>query len=113
MRITPVAATILAALAFAGCRDDKDRAGRPEHPNVLLLVMDTTRADRCSCQGYDRPTTPALDELAKDAVVFREAWTSSNWTAPAHATLFTGTGPERHGLTGGTRPSLRTNHQTI
>jgi len=46
-------------------------------------------------------------------VVFSETWSPSNWTAPAHATLFTGAGPERHGLTAGVRPSLRTNIMTI
>jgi arylsulfatase A-like enzyme len=104
---------LFAAPALFGCGDGKDAAGRPQHPNVLLLVMDTTRADRCSFQGYDRPTTPALAEFAKDAVVFRETWSPSNWTAPAHATLFTGAGPQRHGLTAGVRPSLRTNIATL
>jgi len=113
MRLAPVATALLAALVAAGCRDDAANAGRPAHPNVLLLVMDTTRADRCSFQGYDRPTTPALAEFAKDAVTFRETWSPSNWTAPAHATLFTGAGPERHGLTAGVRPSLRTNIATL
>ena len=96
----------LLVLAAAGCPDAKRPIG-PEHPNVLLLVMDTVRADRCSFQGYDRPTTPALAEFAKDAVVFEQAWTSSNWTAPAHATLFTGVGADRHGLSSGGMPYLR------
>jgi arylsulfatase A-like enzyme len=107
-RTTARAAALLAllALAAADCRDSR-RAGGPEHPNVLLLVMDTTRADRCSFQGYDRPTTPALAEFAKDAAVFTQTWASSNWTAPSHATLFTGVGSDRHGLAAGGRPFLR------
>jgi len=113
MRLAPVVTTLLATFFAIGCRDDASTAGRPAHPNVLLLVMDTTRGDRCSFQGYDRPTTPALAEFAKDAVTFKETWSPSNWTAPAHATLFTGAGQERHGLTAGVRPSLRTNIATL
>ena len=45
--------------------------------------MDTTRADRCSFEGYGRKTTPRLDEFAKDAVVFTEAWSPAGWTGPA------------------------------
>ena len=75
-------------------------------PNVLLLVMDTTRADRCSFNGYERPTTPRIAEFAKDAVVFRQAWSPANWTGPAHASLFTGLAPQRHGFHRGARPYL-------
>src|SRR6185295_4251071 len=80
----------IAALA-AAC------GGRSDRPNVLLIVMDTTRADRCSIDGYARPTTPRLEAFAKDAVVFRDAWSPANWTGPAHATLFTGLRPVHHG----------------
>jgi arylsulfatase A-like enzyme len=66
-------------------------------PNVLVVVMDTTRADRCSFLGYGRPTTPRLAEFAKDAVTFRDAWAPCCWTGPSHASLFTGLRPERHG----------------
>jgi len=94
------------AIALAGC-------GGSKGPNVLLLVMDTTRADRCSFEGYDRPTTPRLDEFAKDAVVFRRAWSPANWTGPAHASLFTGCRPEHHGFQGGARPSLGDDRPTL
>jgi arylsulfatase A-like enzyme len=75
-------------------------------PNVLLLVMDTTRADRCSFNGYERPTTPRLAEFAADATVFTEAWSPAGWTGPAHASLFTGLRPEHHGFSGGSRYHL-------
>lgn len=92
---------VLAALAawLCGC-DPRVR------PNVLLLVMDTTRADRCSFNGYPRPTTPRIAEFAEDAVVFRQAWSPANWTGPAHASLFTGLVPQRHGFHRGSRPYL-------
>jgi arylsulfatase A-like enzyme len=82
-------------------------------PNVLLLVMDTTRGDRCSVGGYPRPTTPRLDEFAKDAVVFRDAWSPANWTAPAHASLFSGLRVEHHGMHRGNRRYLPDGFTTL
>lgn len=94
-------AWILAALAAAlgGC-------GAKLRPNVVVLVMDTTRADRCSFLGYERPTTPRLAEFAKDAVTYRDAWSPASWTGPAHASLFTGLRPEHHGFHDGARNYL-------
>ena len=86
---------------------------RAPRPNVLVLVMDTARADRCSFLGYERPTTPRLDELARDATVFRDAWSPSNWTGSAHASLFTGLRTEHHGFQEGTRDYLGTAPDTL
>jgi arylsulfatase A-like enzyme len=85
-----VAAAAWAVVAFVGRRDAR--------PNVLLLVMDTARGDRFGFNGYDRPTTPRMDAFARDAVVYRDAWSPSNWTGPAHASLFTGLRLENHGF---------------
>lgn len=63
---------------------------RTQRPNILLMVMDTARAKNMSMYGYKRPTTPHLHEFARDAVVFQNSISSSSWTLPAHATLFTG-----------------------
>lgn len=59
-------------------------------PNVLLVVLDTLRAQNCSCYGYDRQTTPTLNRLAEEGVRFANAITQAPWTLPAHASLFTG-----------------------
>ncbi len=59
-------------------------------PNVLLIVLDTVRADHLSFHGYARPTTPRLGELAASGVCFERAFSSSSWTLPAHASVFTG-----------------------
>ncbi|HEX6210233.1 MAG TPA: sulfatase [Methylomirabilota bacterium] len=59
-------------------------------PNVLLLVMDTQRADHLSGYGYARPTTPALDRLAAEGALFERAYAPSSWTLPSHATMFLG-----------------------
>jgi arylsulfatase A-like enzyme len=86
---------------------------RAPRPNVLVLVMDTTRADRCSVNGYSRPTTPRLAEFAKDAAVYTDAWSPAGWTGPAHASLFTGLRPEHHGYDSGARGSLVDEHPTL
>jgi len=103
------AAVVVAAAAFRVAA----KPARPARPNVLLIVMDTTRADRCSVCGYERPTTPRLAEFAKDGVVYRDAWTSANWTGPSHASLFTGLAPERHGFHEGTRSFLAEGADTL
>lgn len=66
--------------------------------NVILISIDTLRADHVSCYGYDRDTTPNIDALAADSVVFEQAITPAPWTLPAHASLFTGLLPSQHGV---------------
>ncbi|MAG29439.1 MAG: hypothetical protein CL908_00940 [Deltaproteobacteria bacterium] len=76
------------------------RAAPGDHPDVILVVMDTTRRDHVSLYGYPRPTTPAIDRLASKARVFDDAWSSAPWTPPSHASLFTGLLPAEHGVRG-------------
>ena len=79
-------------------------------PNVLLIVLDTLRADRLGSYGYQRPTTPFLDDFARDAVRFEKAFANSSWTLPSHISFFTGRLPYEHGATlnpyGGRFPTL-------
>ncbi|MEM7200987.1 MAG: sulfatase [Planctomycetota bacterium] len=63
-------------------------------PNVLLVVLDTVRADRLGTYGYGLPTTPAIDALAQRGTVFDWAISPSPWTLPAHASIFTGKYPQ-------------------
>ena len=76
-------------------------AGLPPAPrgaaNVLIVVMDTVRADHISALGYPRATTPNLDRLASQGVLFENAFSTSSWTLPAHASLLTGRYPFEHG----------------
>jgi len=69
----------------------------PEGPGMILIVMDTARRDHLSCYGYDRDTTPRIDEFANDAVLYERAVAPSPWTLPSHASLFTGLFPFAHG----------------
>ncbi len=68
-------------------------------PSVLLVVMDTVRADRLSAYGYGRPTTPELDAFAREAIRYARFYSTSSWTLPGHASLFTGQYPVQHGAT--------------
>lgn len=81
------------ALLLASCSKE------PHHPNVLLVSIDMLRADHVGCYGYARPTTPALDRLAREGTRFDEHISSSSWTLPAHAGLFTSLPDALHGVT--------------
>jgi arylsulfatase A-like enzyme/Flp pilus assembly protein TadD len=76
-------------------------AASREAPNVLLLVIDTLRADHLSSYGYHRKTTPRIDALASEGVLLENAISQASWTAPSMATLFTGLYPSVHGLNAG------------
>jgi arylsulfatase A-like enzyme len=65
-------------------------------PNVLLITLDTLRADHLSSYGYERATSPNIDRLAHGGVLFEHAFANSSWTLPAHASLFTGRLPFEH-----------------
>jgi arylsulfatase A-like enzyme len=72
-------------------------AGTSTHPNVMLIVMDTTRADHLSLYGYHRDTTPNLKKLAADAAVYTQALSAADITLTSHASIFTGLYPSWHG----------------
>lgn len=66
--------------------------------NILLIVVDTLRADHLGCYGYLQPTSPNLDRLAADGVVFQRCFAPGIPTTPAHTTLYTGLHPISHGV---------------
>lgn len=68
----------------------------PEQPNVVLLVLDTVRARNASGYGHDRPTTPELDSIAASGTRYVRTTSTSPWTLPSHASLFTGVPPSVH-----------------
>jgi arylsulfatase A-like enzyme len=75
--------------------------GRPPvepKPDLILISIDCLRADHVGAYGYDRGTTPTLDALAEDGVVFEDAVSVSSWTLPTHMSMLTGVLPTRHGL---------------
>jgi len=66
------------------------------HLNVVLIVIDAGRRSRFGCYGYTRGTTPVIDGLARSGTIFERMITTSAWTLPAHASLFTGLYPREH-----------------
>jgi arylsulfatase A-like enzyme len=105
----------LAALPWAAERAERARErGRPiptDAPNVLLIVMDTVAADHLALYGYDRPTSPAIEELARRGTRFDAAQSASSWTLPSHASMFTGRWP--HELSVGWRTPLDAASTTV
>ena len=71
---------------------------RRTRPNVLLISLDTLRADHLGCYGYGRDTSPFLDGLARESIVFERAFTPAAWTLIAHMTMLTGLFPLQHGV---------------
>ena len=72
--------------------------GNQRRPNIVLILIDTLRADRLSCYGYGRQTTPFMDRIAEQGVLYERAISAAAWTPPSHASIFTGTFPSRHGV---------------
>jgi arylsulfatase A-like enzyme/tetratricopeptide (TPR) repeat protein len=69
-----------------------------DKPNVILVTMDTTRADHLACYGYSRIKTPVLDGLAARGVLFENCATATPLTLPSHSTIMTGMYPTYHGV---------------
>ncbi len=71
--------------------------GGASRPNVLLIIIDTLRADHLGCYGYHRPITPSLDSLASSGTRWAACQAQSSWTLPAMTSIFTGVSERAHG----------------
>jgi choline-sulfatase len=90
---------VAAASLATACRPQTGAAGRsPTQPNVLLVTIDTLRADRVGCYGYGSGLTPTLDGLAARGVRFKTAVAHAPLTGPSHASILTGLTPLGHGF---------------
>src|SRR5262245_31033030 len=95
MRLAGILGAFL-ALALPAC------GGGPKPPRSIVLVsIDTLRADHVGAYGYGRATTPFLDRMASEGILFERAFTSAAWTLIAHMTMLTGLYPEQHGVVEG------------
>src|SRR5262249_60873171 len=81
---------------FSACRGEASPQTAPAR-NVVLITIDTLRADHVGAYGYSRARTPVLDALAASGVRFDRAYTAAPITLPSHATLLTGRYPPGHG----------------
>ncbi len=89
------AVVALILITVAGCRL---LGSSPPEYNVLLITLDTLRADYLGCYGYDRPTSPVLDKLASESVLFEKTIAQAAVTPVSHASFLTGRNPYNHGL---------------
>jgi len=83
-------ALLLVSASLAYCKPPANA----QHPNIILITLDTTRADRMGFLGSERGLTPNLDALAREGVVFSHAYAQVPLTTPSHAVILTGTYPE-------------------
>ena len=88
------AGVVVSFLVVAGCASHE---GSPR-PNVILISLDTLRADHLGCYGYPRSTTPAIDAFAAGGTVFERTVANAPWTLPSHASILTGLQPRHHGV---------------
>ncbi|HJO23192.1 MAG: sulfatase [Myxococcota bacterium] len=97
-RLRIVAGTSSALMVWTGCAPAPTWDG-----NIVLIVIDTLRADALPSYGAPRENAPFLASLADGASVYENAWTTSSWTAPATASIFTSVYPNEHGVQTGLR----------
>ncbi len=89
---------LLVVVAGAGLGVYLFFTARQPAPNVLLISIDSLRADHVGCYGYKRDTTPTIDALARQGIVFRNTVSTTSWTLPAHMSLFTSMDITVHGV---------------
>ena len=98
LRSALFALAILACLAIVCLLVMRDRRDATAEPGVLLIIVDTLRADRLGAYGYDVSTSPNIDEVAARGVVFEQVIANCSWTRPSIASMLTGTYPRETGV---------------
>lgn len=88
---------VLLAVA-SGCEPENapDPTASADRPNIILLTIESLRADHVGCYGYQRDTTPSIDALASESTVYEQAYSTTSWTLTSHASMFTGLYPSAH-----------------
>lgn len=101
-----IQARLLILMLAAACCSCEETPGKSK-PNVIVICMDTVRADRLGCYGYElNPTTPTLDRLAEDSLLFADTSATAGWTKPSVPSFMTGTYPVQHGVYDGSARGL-------
>lgn len=111
----PIAKLLLAGIVLSGSTfaADAREAVRHSPPNVVLITIDTVRADHVGCYGAAAVQTPTLDALARDGVVFERAISQVPLTWPSHAAILTGTYPFQNGVQDFTGQPLASQFRTL
>jgi len=103
-------------LLSSGCERKRPAGDRPASsagPNVLLVTLDTTRADRLGCYGYANGATPTLDALAAKGTLFQHAYAQAPLTMPSHCSIMSGKYPREHGVRINGREALSPDNDTL
>jgi arylsulfatase A-like enzyme len=111
------ACILILSVSIVGYNHFTNRAEKPvdvdtSKPNVLLITIDTLRADALSCYGYSGLSSPYIDRLASEGVLFKNAFSPSSWTYPSMASLMTSLPPPAHAIDGSSL-SIRASYTTI
>jgi len=93
-RWAAVAGSVLVIALAAGCGGPKE----PDRPNIIVILVDTLRADHLGVYGHPGRISPRLDKVAEESIVFDHCYAQAPWTPPSMGTLFTSLYPETHGL---------------
>lgn len=116
-----VAAGVAALLLFRGVEpvapveqfSELLRQENIQKPNILLITLDTTRADKFGCYGNKKIKTPFMDSIARDGVLFERCISPAALTLPSHASIMTGLYPTFHGIRVNGNTALSRSHQTL
>lgn len=92
------AAAAVSGLAWSMATGPAPQSPLPAKPNILVITIDTMRADHLGCYGYFRETSPHIDALAKESIVFENCNAPMAQTLPTHTSLFTSVYPREHGI---------------
>src|SRR5687768_5466236 len=95
------------------CSSPRKSEVAPRQINIVLVTIDTLRADRLGCYGYTKIETPALDQLARRGTLFENAVAQAPLTAPSHASMMTGLNPTVHKVRDTGNFVLASSHATL
>jgi arylsulfatase A-like enzyme len=109
MRRVIIALVVVASAGAALWR----HGGSPSPAHVVIITLDTTRADRLSPYGFADSPMPGLERLAREGVVFDQAMSVAPLTLPAHTSLFTGLFPPHHDVRDNAAPALAARYTTL
>src|SRR5678815_1029330 len=79
-----------AVVALGVCACSHDETAAPQRPDVFVIVVDTLRNDHLSSYGYQRPTSPHFDQLAREGALFEDVTTQFSWTMPSMVSIMSG-----------------------
>ena len=102
-----------AALALSACARETPPAGPPTPRNLVMVTIDTLRADRLGCYGNRDVATPRLDQIASGGALFEQATVHVPLTRPSHTSIFTGLLPAEHGIRDNVSPALAPDVPTL